>query len=382
MSSDSSLSSHSSDREEKNKSRYDRRRGNTTGNDRHMQREIGNNRKERGMRGGRGRGRSNENKMPMQEKKNKKNKRQNKMQFANFQADEGKIQQRAARFADMVKPGRRQEPLSLQINQFIDTGDDDMDWSAMHIVGTCPNVEKQYLRLTTAPDPATVRPDVVLRKSLEMVKRKWKMNSDYRYACEQMKSIRQDITVQNIRNDFVVEVYEIHARIALEKGDHEEFNQCQTNLKALYAEGYQGNRFEFIAYRILYYIYTSSTLDLTTIKASLTPEMRSDECIKHALKIQTAFALKNFHRFFKLNKEAPKMSGYLIDWFIERVRKDGLKLIVKSYRPTVPVSFVAKQLAFDDEELLLTWFKEKNMTLSADQSKLDCKSSMAALAAI
>ena len=81
------------------------------------------------------------------------------------------------------------------------------------IQGTCTNLEKKYLRLTTAADPSLVRPERVLKESVEMIKRKWKGREvDYLYVCEQFKSIRQDLTVQHIKNAFTVKVREGEGR--------------------------------------------------------------------------------------------------------------------------------------------------------------------------
>ena len=91
----------------------------------------------------------------------------------------------------------------------------------------------------------------------------------------------------------------------------------------------------------------------------LNDEEKKDECISHALKLRTAWSLQNYHRFFCLYKTAPKMSGYIIDWFIERERKVALRIIIKSYvyAPVANCSKIMPCFRQKKDSLLLTGVK-------------------------
>ncbi|EEF37328.1 leukocyte receptor cluster (lrc) member, putative [Ricinus communis] len=289
--------------------------------------------------------------------------------------------------------GKRASALMLS-KTFDDGGSravEDIDWDALTVKGTCQEIAKRYLRLTSAPDPSTVRPEDVLEKALLMVQNSQK---NYLYKCDQLKSIRQDLTVQRIRNQLTVKVYETHARLALEAGDLPEYNQCQSQLKTLYAEGIEGCHMEFAAYNLLCVIlHANNNRDLVSSMSRLTEEAKKDRAIKHALAVRAAVTSGNYVMFFRLYKKAPNLNTCLMDLCVEKIRYKAVSCISRSYRPTVPVSYIAQVLGFstageeNDEESLgleecVDWLKAHGACLVTDSNgemQLDAKASSSSL---
>nr|TKS16880.1 hypothetical protein D5086_0000017110 [Populus alba] len=321
----------------------------------------------------------------------------------------------------------RRASASMLSNSFDDSGSkavEDIDWDALTVKGTCQEIEKRFLRLTSAPDPSTVRPEEVLEKALLMVQNSQK---NYLYKCDQLKSIRQDLTVQRIQNQLTVkvcvipilpcdmkiscsfvlslfsfvfvyiQVYETHARLALEAGDLPEYNQCQSQLKTLYAEGIEGCHMEFAAYNLLCVIlHSNNNRDLVSSMSRLTEGTKKDKAVKHALAVRAAVTSGNYVMFFRLYKEAPNLNTCLMDLYVEKMRYKAVSCMSWSYRPTIPVSYISQVLGFssssdgNDEkdsdrsglEECVEWMKAHGACLTTDNNgemQLDAKASSSSL---
>lgn len=74
-----------------------------------------------------------------------------------------------------------------------------------------------------------------------------------------------------------------------------------------------------------------SSVDLSSVMKELPRDLRCSPCVSHALQMRTAWALGNYHVFFKLYRSTPNTGGCLVDMFVERERREAVKAMAKAY---------------------------------------------------
>ena len=239
----------------------------------------------------------------------------------------------------------------------------------------CNNIEKEYYRMNELPDPNQIRPENILKKSLKMLKEKYESNKfPYKYFEEQFRSIRQDLTIQSIQNDFSLDVYETNARIALKNYDVGNFNQCQTLLIPLYEKGIKGSEIEFLCYRIIYTSLMENKESINIIKLikkkfNNSNNNKNNKIIKkknnnnnnknnnnnnnsfpfeieYSLKILKSLNENNYFKFFELYQNSPFLSKYLIEPFLPRLRIKALINIAYGFYSEISIKFVQEKIAF------------------------------------
>eukprot|EP00658_Telonema_sp_P-2_P082363 TRINITY_DN8697_c0_g1_i5.p1 TRINITY_DN8697_c0_g1~~TRINITY_DN8697_c0_g1_i5.p1 ORF type:complete len:310 (+),score=88.09 TRINITY_DN8697_c0_g1_i5:153-1082(+) len=271
--------------------------------------------------------------------------------------DPAKLAERAVRFYGGFQP----KALNRSIN------------ARTEVVGSCQDLEKEYFRLTSDPDPALVRPPPVLRRSLKHVLRRWADGVTYLWCSSQLKAIRQDLVVQRVEDELAVDVYETNARLAIHEGDAAEYNQCQSVLKDLFAKMPDvGHPQEFAAYELLWQLSVNSSTDIIKCIKHISAggvRMIAHPLVKHALNVASAINTDNYARFFKLYRKASsfEVSAALMSQLLPKVRKKALSRIGAAYRPGVPVGLIQEQLVFGTEEDCVTFLEEEGQKVQDSQ---------------
>ena len=228
-----------------------------------------------------------------------------------------------------------------------------IDWDKFAIAGTCKSLEKAYFRLTSAPDPSTVRPAPVLRKALaRLVDLIASGDVNYFYSQDQFKGMRQDCVVQALKGDLAIAIYEAHARAALEYGDTAEYNQCQSQLRGLYSA--KTRKPEFVAYRILYQsVFSFLNKNKGEIVVGLLESLgdaegiSGDVHVRHALDVRKALVSSNYAAFFRLYDSAPALGRALMDLVVPKLRFECLDCFMKAFKMRLEVGdFLCSVLGF------------------------------------
>ena len=71
--------------------------------------------------------------------------------------------------------------------------------------------------------------------------------------------------------------------------------------------------------------------ELNLFVGQLTPKQKADPAVRHALGVQRALAMGNYHSLFDLYLTSPNMGAYIMDHFIDRERVKALMIITKAY---------------------------------------------------
>ena len=263
------------------------------------------------------------------------------------------------------------------------------------VAGTCETMEKRYLRLTSAPDPSLVRPEPILRRWLTELESLWAhKKKEWKYIEDQMRAIRQDVTVQNLRGPFREQVYELNARWALESGDLGQFNQCQTQLKQLHAESESVSfdiKAEFLSYRLLYYFFQNLRVDEQIFLNKLVSQenLRNHPHIQFAMEIRNAAITNNFSKYFQLARIAQGRGGasniryrgkpashlrYVIRAFDSRQRVFALMVLCRAFATQISLAWIGNLLGFDSE-IECRQFVLDNGAVMKDETALDPKAS-------
>ena len=248
------------------------------------------------------------------------------------------------------------------------------------MIGTSTKLEKDYFRAHSEMinDAKNVRPLHVLVKAFDFVMNKYKENKDYKYILNQLKSIRQDMLLQNIKNDFCVKVYEASTEISIQNEDIENANITLSMLiKDLYNTIHSENDYQFYRYYLIYNIL----YDIKEMNYIIQEEkfISYKKRIRDIIDIMKAMNEKNYIKLFilfsKLNSEIERK---MLIPFVVYYKIQAMILLSYGFYTVIDINYLYEKIGRDStKEEFINYMKELGVIMI--DTKVKCRESISIL---
>lgn len=239
-------------------------------------------------------------------------------------------------------------------------------------------LEKKYERLDLSSNlnNNNLRDLYTLKKSFKYVLEKYNENNDYSYIISQLKSIRQELIIQKIKDNFVIEVYEKSVELSIENNDIPNFNVSISYLiNDLYPFIPNKNFIKFYRYYLIYNsIYDIKDLSVI-LKTNNFKENKKE--LKDILNIIKIINEKNYIKLIvEISKLKSEKEKKLFENYFPKIKLLSLILMCYGYFTTIPIKFIQEKLLFKNEKTCVNFLKENNAILDEEEKNFLCRNSI------
>lgn len=248
------------------------------------------------------------------------------------------------------------------------------------MIGTSTKLEKEYFRAHSEMinDSENVRPLHVLVNAYDFVMNKYKETKDYKYILNQLKSIRQDMLLQNIKNDFCVKVYETSTEISILNEDMENANITLSMLiRELYNTIHSENEYQFYRYYLIYNIL----YDIKEMNYIIQEEkfISYKNRMRDIIDIMKAMNEKNYIKLFslfsKLNSEKEKK---MLIPFVVYYQIQAMIILSYGFYTMIDINYIYEKIGRDStKEEFINFMKEIGVMMI--DTKVKCRESISIL---
>ena len=241
-------------------------------------------------------------------------------------------------------------------------------------------LEKSYLRLTEIVDSKDVRDIQEIKKAFKFVKKEIDAGKkDHEWAVDQLRTIRQELTVHNIMNHFSLGVYLVSFKYSLLTKNTQQIRETMGQFFIYINSGLLDNvdninndneSINIISYWIVMAVQDNRSHDLLRLLQIISNQSLYSKQTKQALLFRNWFSIGNYFqvlKFLKDNQDGVFKAIY--DLFEDQIKFKFLQSICKGFGPKIKQTVINKYLLFDCLQELKKFLLKHGCVLSGNNEE-------------